>query len=255
MKMDDQIANDRIAAPKWKSLYTISSAAALIAALIFRRWLGAEFIFLRSIGIIRFGPTTEPGSVIDWFTLLQTHRLIGLTLLNFFDIVNYALVGLIFIGLYAALERADKSFMTLAMALGFAGMSVYFASNQAFAMLSLSDQYAAATTDAQRSMFLAAGQALLTMNNFIQGGSGIVTSFLLVNLAGLIISIVMAASSIFSKGTAYVGILAHGFGLGVIIPLAFAPPLTFIPLSASAPFLLIWYILISLRLFQMSRAS
>ena len=238
----------------WKGLYRVGGAAALIAAVIFRRWLGAELLLLRSIGIISFGPIPEPSSVIDWFTLLQTNRLIGLTLLNFFDIVNYALVGLMFLGLYAALRRA-KSSMTLATTLGFVGIAVYFASNQALSMLSLSDQYAAATTDAQRSMFLAAGQAMLTMNNFSQGGTGICMSFLLVTLAGLIISTVMLRSNIFSKVTAYVGILANGFGLGSFITLAFAPPMTFIPLSASAPFLLIWYILIARRLLQLGSGT
>jgi hypothetical protein len=40
-------------------------------------------------------------------------------------------------------------------------MAVYIASNRAFAMLSLSGQYASATTDAQSSLLNAAGQAML----------------------------------------------------------------------------------------------
>ncbi len=80
-----------------------------------------EFLLMRMLGIIRFGPSTMPSSVSEWFTLLQTHRLVGLTLLNVFDVVNYTLVGLIFLGLYAALRRANKSYMTLAAALGFLG--------------------------------------------------------------------------------------------------------------------------------------
>lgn len=74
--------------------------------LIFRRWLGEEFLFLRAIGTIRCGPRTIPSSVIDWFTLLHTNPLVVLTLLNVFDIVNYLLVGLIFLSFYAALRRA-----------------------------------------------------------------------------------------------------------------------------------------------------
>jgi hypothetical protein len=229
----------------WRGLYRASGIAALIAAIIFRRWLGAE--------VALFSAQEPPSTVIGWFTLLQSNRLLGLTFLNVFDIVNYALVGLIFLGLYAALRRANRSYMTLATMLGGVGIAVYFASNQAFALLSLSDQYAAATTDAHRSMILAAGQALLTMNDFSQGGGGINLSFYLVTLAGLIMAVVMLRSSIFSKATAYVGILANVFGLGVILTLAFAPTMTFIPLSASAPFLLIWYILIGLRLLRLAR--
>jgi hypothetical protein len=55
---------------------------------------------------------------------------------------------------------------------------------------------------------------------------------------------------VFSRATAYVGILAHVFGLGALLTLAFALSLTAIPLSASAPFLLVWYLLIARRLLQ-----
>ena len=101
-------------------------------------------------------------------------------------------------------------------------------------------------------MFLAAGQAVLAIhNNAIFAGSGIYLSFLLVSVAGLIISAVMLRSSIFSRGTAYMGVLANGFGLGYYIVVIFAPALVFIPLSISAIFLLIWYLLISGRLWAL----
>lgn len=248
-----QFAHAETTGSAWKSLYKVGGAAALIAAVLFRRNLGAEFSLLRMIGIIGFGPTMAPSSAMDWFTLLQNNRLIGLTLLETFDLVNYALVGLIYLALYAALRRADAGSMAIATAFGFVGVAVYFASNQAFSMLSLSDQYAAATTDAQRSTFLAAGEALLAINNpgAIDQGIGGTISLFLVTLAGLIISIVMLRSSIFSRATAVVGILAHGFGLGYFVALAFAPAILALPPSISAPFLLIWYILIARRLFRL----
>jgi hypothetical protein len=86
-------------------------------------------------------------------------------LLNVFDMVNYALVGLMFLALYGALRRANQSAMVVATASGLVGIAVTFASNQAFSMLSLSNQYAAATTEGQRSMLLAAGEGLLAINN------------------------------------------------------------------------------------------
>jgi hypothetical protein len=88
-----------------------------------------------------------------------------LTLLNLFDMVNYALVGLMFLALCVAFRRASPSAMTIAAALGFVGIAVYLASNQALTMLSLSNQYAAATTDTQRSLLLAAGQVTLAIHH------------------------------------------------------------------------------------------
>lgn len=240
----------------WKGLYQVGGAAALIAALLFRRNLGTEFMLLRDVGIINVGPATQPSTVMDWFTLLQNNKLLGLALLNFFDMVNYALVGLIFLALFAALRRANKSFVAIAATVGFVGIAVYLASNQAFSMLSLSDQYSAATTDTQRAMFLAAGQATLAIhNNAGYEGTGIYMSFFLVSVAGLIISAVMLRSNIFGKVTAYVGLLANGFGLSYYITLAFAPAMVALPLSISALFLLTWYILIGRRLFQLGKVG
>lgn len=88
---------------RWKLLHKLSGWAALIAALLFRRNLAEEFLLLRLSGIIHSGPQAFPTNAADWFTLLRTHPLIGLTFLNLFDVVNYALVGLIFLGLCPAL--------------------------------------------------------------------------------------------------------------------------------------------------------
>jgi hypothetical protein len=119
-------------------------------------------------------------------------------------------------------------------------------------MLSLSEQYAAAATDAQRAMLLAAGEALLAINNLgvIYQGAGIYLSLFLVTLAGLIISIVMLQSTLFGKITAVIGILANGIALSCFIALVFAPALYALPIIISAPFRVTWYVLIARKLFQ-----
>ena len=246
LKMN-QVTNAQTSDSDWKSLYRVGGVAALIAGVIFRRNLGPEISLLSA--------QKQPDTIIDWFTLLQNNRLLGLSYLNLFDIVDYALVGLMFLALYVALRRANKSYMAIATTLGFVGITVYFASNTAFSMLSLSNQYAAATTDVQRSMFLAAGQAVLAINNpgAIYQGTGIYMSFLLLAVAGLTISAVMLRSNIFSRITAYVGILASAFDLAYCITFAFMPAITVYLLSTSGLLLMIWHILIGLRLFQLGR--
>lgn len=227
-----------------KGLYRIGGAAALIAAVVFRRNLGAEVTLLTG--------QVPPITVLGWFTLLQNNALLGLTFLNVFDVVDYALVGLTFLALYAALRRTNESYATLAAFLAFLGIAIYVASNQAFALLSLSDQYAAATTDALRSQLLAAGQAVLAIsNNESYQGAGVYLSFLLISVAGLIISTVMLQARIFGKAAAQVGIMANVLGLGYYIALAFAPAVSFVPVSASAIFLVVWYVLIARRLFHL----
>ena len=233
----------------WTGLFRVGGVAALIAGLIFRRNLGAELTLLRGVGIINAGSATPPGTVMDWYALLQNNPLFGLTWLNLFDMVNYALVGMMFLALCVALRRVSRSAMAIAALMSLVGIAVYLASNQALTMLSLSNQYAAATTEAQRSLLLAAGQAMLALHqNAGYEGSGLYLSFFVVTVAGLILSVVMLRSEIFSKITAYMGLLANGFGLGYYLALVFAPTLIALPISISAVFLLAWYVLIGRQL-------
>jgi hypothetical protein len=228
-------------ASAWKTLYRIGGGAALIAVILFRRNLSAEISLFRT--------EATPVRADEWFALLQDDRLVGLGMLNLGDVFNYALLGLMLLALYIVLRRFNESAMKIALSLGMVGAAVSFASNQAFSMLALSDRYAAATADAQRTIFLAAGEALLAAGQ----GTGFYMSLLLVTLACLITSIVMLNSDIFSKGTAYLGILANVLVLGYFVTVAFAPTLTFLPHTLAAIPLILWELLIGHKLFQLAR--
>jgi hypothetical protein len=102
MEMMNPVANAETLDSGWKSLYRVGGVAALIAGVLFRRNIAAE--------IALFGSRPSPVTVSDWFTLLQSDRLLGLSYLNVFDVVNYALVGLMFLALYAVLKRANKGY-------------------------------------------------------------------------------------------------------------------------------------------------
>ena len=189
--MMKQVAHAETADSAYKSLYKIGGAAALIVAV------------LLPIEIIVFTAYPLPSTVIGYFTLFQSDRLIGLLDLYLLEIAIYALFVPMFLALYAALRRANESYMALATTLAIIGIAVFLATNNPISMLSLSDQYAAATTDAQRSQFLAAGQAMLAnMNQRAVGGFN--TGLFLVSVAGLIVSSVMFQSKSFSRLTAYV---------------------------------------------------
>jgi hypothetical protein len=238
----------------WKSLYTVGGVAALVAGVLFRRNLAAE------IGL--FSQHSPPVTVSDWFALLQSNRLLGLAYLNIFDIVNYALVALMFLALYAALWRANKSYMAVATVLGLLGIAVYLASNTALSMLSLSEQYAVATTGAQKTTLVAAGEALLALNRFTapgsHPGSGGFLSLLLIAVAGILASVVMLQSGLFKRATAYVGILAGVLDLAYCMAYAFVPAVDsellavlFIP--AAGLLLMLWHIMVGWRLYGLGR--
>lgn len=222
-----------IADPAWKPLYRIAGVAALIMVV---------FIPIQSIVFIVSPP---PSTVIGWFTLFQNNKLLGLLDMDLLLIVDQVLMGLILLALYTALRRASQSFMAIALTAGLVGIAAYFASSTAFNMLSLSDQYAAATTDAQRSLFLASGQATLA----IWQGTAFDVGYVLEGVALLIIAVVMLRSMLFNKVTAFVGILLGVMSL--LPPTAGTIGLVF-SLGSLVP-LEIWLILIARRLFQLGQ--
>lgn len=211
-------------------VYRVGAVASLIIVALF------------PIQIIAFAMGPLPTTTIGWFTLLQNNKLLGLLDLDLLYLADQALLVPIFLALYVALRRANKTYMILATTLALIGIAVYFATNPAFSMLYLSDQYAAATTAAQSSIFLAAGQAILAVSQ----GTGWYMFNVLNSVAPLVISVVMLRSNIFSKATAYVGILANVLGLTF-----FVPTIGVYLLLISAVVLQIWFILIARRLYQL----
>jgi hypothetical protein len=240
----------------WKNLCKIGGVAALVAVIVFRRNFGTELTTFKGFGIFDV-PGMTPASAEAWFSLFQSRPFLGLILFELFDIVNYLLVGLIFLALYGALHKTNRSVMVVATACGLVGVGIYLASNQAFAMLSLSQRHAAATTEAQRDLFLVAGEALLSIHNAgaIRQGTGIHLSLFLVLLAGLLSSVVMLRGRVFNRATAITGLLANGLGLSYFITLALAPTICWIPPTLSAPFRVTWYVLIALRLLRLGKTA
>jgi len=240
----------------WKTLYITGGVAALLAVIFFRRNWSAELIAFKGFGIFNV-PETLPKSALEWFTLLQKDPYIGLSLLNFYDLINFALVGLIFLALYVTLKKANKSLMLIAISTGLIGIAVYLASNQAWEMLSLGMQYTATSSDEQRSILLIAGDVLLATNHpqAPYQATGIHIGLLLVLISGLLISIVMLQSDIFGKVAAICGILANGLALLGFVVLGLGPTISWIPPTLSAPFRLIWYILIAIKLFGFAKVN
>ena len=239
----NQVTDIETADFRWKGLYRIGGAAALIAAV------------LLATQIIIFTVWPLPSTVTGYFTLFQSNRLIGLLDLYLLEFLAYALFVPMFLAIYVALRRANESYMVLATTLAIIGIAVFLATNNPFSMLSLSNQYAAATTDAQKDLFLAAGQAILANTNQ-RAVEGFNMGFLLWSVAGLIVSAVMLRSKTFSKVIAYVGVLAFAVSLADYIRIIFMPsiPLLLIIIAiASGLLLLIWLVLIARRLFQIGR--
>jgi hypothetical protein len=227
----------------WSGIYKIGGAAAFGAVLV---------------GLVEILITFLPGgsapqeSVLDWFSLFQNNWFMGLRNLGLLNIFLNTLGVLTYVALYAVhREGAQGPYAFLALIISMLGVGVFYATNRAFAMLDLSKQYAAASTDAQRAMLEAAGSAMLSV-----GGShtpGTFLGFFLSEVAGILISYVMLSGAVFSRITGYVGML--GFVMLLLFEIISS---FFTGLSEAAVFLamfggllsMAWYILTGRRLFQ-----
>jgi hypothetical protein len=240
--MMNQVTTTEAADSVYKDLYKLGGAAALIVI---------GLTLSEVVGLI-FYP--QPITVSGWFMLFQSNRIIGLLDFWGLEVPMYMMFTIVFLALYGVLRKANESLMAIALTFALLGIGTFFATNNPFSMLSLSDRYAAATTDAQRSTFLAAGQAVLANTNQ-RGVGGFNMGLFLVSVAGLVVSSVMLQSNSFSRSTAYVGILAYALSLADYLREALTPSaaIALLVILPGALFLVIWFALVGRRLFQLGR--
>ncbi|HEX6383590.1 MAG TPA: hypothetical protein VF177_02865 [Anaerolineae bacterium] len=223
---------------RWKGLYKVAGVAALITV---------AFIPIAIVANIVWPPPAwSAGAARDWFTLFADNWFLGLVHLDLLLMMSLVLSVPIFLALYVALRPAGESAMVIATAIALIGVVLHLTSNTAFEMYSLSNGYAAAATDAQRALFLAAGEATLAAYY----GTAFHVSYILGYIAKIIIGVVMLRSAVFSKTTAYLAMLIGVVGFGFYLPTIGM----FLSILAVL-FIAIWHVLIARTFFRLGRAD
>jgi hypothetical protein len=129
--------------------------------------------------------------------------------------VAYVILSVpVVLALYVVLRRSSPSLMIVFVALGLIGTVAFIASRPAFEMLSLSHGYSAATTDAQRAAYLAAGESTIAVFH----GTAFWVSYILGSIGGLVVSAAILRSAVFSKATAYLRIASSVLDFGLFFP-------------------------------------
>ena len=155
------------------------------------------------------------------------------------------------LALYLALKGLNRDAMLMATA--FIGLFVFLDlavtwPNYA-SLIALSDEYAAAPTDAQREAYVAAANyASAVLTSTLAGIYNIVTFSLDILIAGL----VMLRSPLFGKGAAYLGLVT-----GILGIVSVAAPFVFGALGATiivaSILTTLWVVLVGYRLYRIGR--
>jgi hypothetical protein len=224
----------------WKGLYKWGGVSAMLAGVI---------LFIVMAAALGLGlPASATGeSILNWFSgqAALAYTFYGLSI-----VVDVLLVPVV-LALYLTLRGVNKNaslsaagFLGLALALDLGVTLITW-----IALITLSQNYAAATSDVQRAAFVATADFAVGITSV----SATVYGSIIYAIGPLIMSLVML-KGVFSKATAYVGIVAS------IAALAYGATV-FVPYSSSLGILLaiafvlfgVWLLLAGSRLYRLGK--
>lgn len=230
--------------PRWKSIYRIGGYATILALI----GIVLDLVIGNTLG---GGMDALPKTAVERFAQIRQSPLLGLYNLDLLNVINQILLVPAYLALAAA-HRGSKGVLAwLALAVFLVGTTVFIAGNVALPMLDLGAKYAAAPAEAQRSLFAAAGEALLARG--AHGSPGAFFSFLLPNIAGALMGLAMLKGRVFSRATGWTGLA------GSLLMVAYAVVVTFVPgmlsqaMALAAPgglLCMAWMILFTLKLLK-----
>jgi hypothetical protein len=193
-------------------------------------------------------------TAINLFALYQENWLLGFRALGLINVASLAVSVPLFVALYGAHRQECRAYATLALIVWLVGATVYISNNAAIPMSVLSSKYAAATTDSQRTLLAAAGEAMIVRGADFTPGSFV--GFFLTEVAAIGFSLVMLRSRVFGRVIAYLGIV------GFVLLSIFTVCSTFFPALFDIGIVvamvgglsgLAWYILVAVRLLRLGR--
>jgi hypothetical protein len=184
----------------WAGLYWAGSVSCLLFVV-----LNVAAIVI--LAIIPPAPSSGGAATLQWIASNKTAYTVELILFvapNVFAMV-------VFLALYMALKHVNKSFAAIAALIAIASEVTAPAVNSSpqslnAALILLSDQYAAATADAQRLALATAAESLVAATNAVTFAG------IMLEVGILIISVVML-KGVFPKSVAYLGIVTGVVGI------------------------------------------
>lgn len=239
----------------------------LVTGTIDTKWkniilLGSICTFIALVGTvidIVFGTITGgnlaglPQTAVGRFLQMRNNPLLGLYNLDLLNIIVQLIMIPSYLALYVALSKVNPGYSLLALIVFLVGTIAMVTGNAALPMNELSSNYFAASSESQKILLAAAGEALLAKG--IHGSYGMFIGFILPNLGGVIISWVMLKSGIFSKTNAWLGIAGSIIISLYLVLVTFVPEVKSMATLFAAPgglMLMAWMFMFALRLKKIS---
>lgn len=234
----------------WKWIYKLGAVAALTA-------MCANLLDI----VLGFGGTEMvtygTRSAVEWFAVYQESWFRGVYGLGILNIVYMVAMLPVYFALFGAHFERQAIAAAMTTIVFVTAISIYVSNNAAIPLLVLSNKYALATTDLQRSVLAAAGEAALSRGEDFTAGSFI--GIFLSVVAAICISLVMLRGGVFGKVNAWIGIVGFIFLSLFTIIATFIPSLYEVAFyffaSIGGILALSWFALTARRLLQLASSK
>jgi hypothetical protein len=189
-----------------------------------------------------FAPTATAAANI--LQIARAEPVLTFVKLDGFMVFDYLLLIVVYLALFAALKRSGRSLMTLGTALALVAITMYITVNPAATVLVLAGHYAPSAGDATAAGIIPATQAVLAEFQ----GTAFLVHYIIMGIAGILVSYVMFRGHVFSRATAIAGMAQ---GAMMLVPVTFGMMGLLFALGSLVPFI-VWFVLVGLRLSQMA---
>jgi hypothetical protein len=225
----------------YRTLLRVAAVAALVTVVV----TVAQIVAFAIWPPPSFAPT--PSAALRFFGIAQARPLFAFVQLDGLTLIDYLLLIPVYLALYVALRHENPSLMLIGTVLSLFAITLYFTVNPAPAILVLAREYGAADSEAARSSIVSAGVGILAVFQ----GAGFLVHYVVMGVAGILVSLVMLRSAVFSRATAIAGLLQ---GVMMLIPSTFGVIGLVLALGSLVPFV-VWFALIALRLWRLGGGS
>ena len=192
-----------------------------------------------------------PDTATECFEMIHENRFVALLRLDVVSIVVVPFYYLLFFSIYQSLKKDYEIIAKIAFFMTVAGVTVFISGLNLASIIHLSDKYYQTTSPELKNQLLAACEGMLASDMWINTGA--IIRGILIESGAIIFSIIMLKTLVFNKATGWVGILTHSFDLLSIVIGLFYAPIKEIFTMVAGPLYIVWFVLIGVRLFKMSK--